>query len=118
MKTGVKHYVAAGLLLFLSTLFVPQAVSDFARSASSGQPAPSGTALMFAIGVVLILAAGGLLARGYWLTHRDRTRAPSAEDDPDEPLLRPGYQPAPKDQKPWRENPLRYRNDDGGNRRD
>ena len=117
MRTGVKHYLAAGLLLFISTLFVPQAVSNFARAASSGQPTPSGTALMFAIGMVLILTAGGLLARGYWLTHRSRARVSSTEDDPDEPLLRPGYGPAPEEQKAWRENPLRYPHDDGGNRR-
>ncbi|WP_026550726.1 hypothetical protein [Arthrobacter sp. Br18] len=116
MKTGVKYFIAGGILLFTSTLFVPGAVSDFARSAASGRQAPSGTGLLFAVGMVLILAAAALLARGYWLNHRENARRSSAGGDPDEPLLRPGYGPASEDQKPWRENPLRYR-DDGGNAR-
>ncbi|MEC5199595.1 hypothetical protein RCH21_001826 [Arthrobacter sp. PL16] len=108
MKLGIRQYLAGLVLLFVSTLFVPQAVSDFARADSTGTPAPAEAPLLLAIGLVIILAAAACIARGYWLTHR--TNAPrkvNPEDDPDEPLLRPGYGPGTPDNESWREHPLR-----------
>ncbi|MEG9249795.1 hypothetical protein V6S67_17035 [Arthrobacter sp. Soc17.1.1.1] len=117
MRTGVKQYLAGLVLLFLSTLFIPQAVSEFARADSSGRPVPADAPVLLAVGLVIVLAAAACIGWGYWLTHRrgaPRTRNP--EDDPDEPLLRPGYDPGPSAQDSWREHPLR-RPDRGGDGR-
>ncbi|MHA7240530.1 hypothetical protein [Arthrobacter sp. TMS1-12-1] len=117
MKLGVKQYLTGLVLLFVSTLFVPQAVSEFARAASTGTPAPAEAPILLAIGLLIILAAAACIARGYWLTHRSGApRTPHPEDDPDEPLLRPGYGPAPADRPDWRENPLRRRDQDSDGR--
>lgn len=108
MKLGLKQYLAGLILLFISTLFLPEAVSDFARAESNGTPVPS-TALPFLlIGIAIVLAAAACIGWGYWLvrSHRD-PRRPNPEDDPDEPLLRPGYGPAPTAQESWRQHPLR-----------
>ncbi|WP_104116043.1 hypothetical protein [Arthrobacter sp. B1805] len=108
MKLGVRQYLAGLVLLFISTLFVPQAVSDFARAESTGTPAPAEAPLLLAIGLLIILAAAACIAWGYWLTHRrGAPRKRNPEDDPDEPLMRPGYGPGPSDQDSWREHPLR-----------
>ena len=110
MKLGVKQYLAGLALLFVSTLFVPQAVSDFARAESTGTPAPAEAPLLLAIGFLIILAAAACIGWGYWLNHRTGApRRSHPEDDPDEPLLRPGYGPEPTDRGDWRENPLRRR---------
>jgi hypothetical protein len=114
MKTGVKQYIAGGVLLLVSTLFVPQGVSDFASAAGSGEPAPASAGVNLAIGILLVLSAAALLAWGYWLTHRHGAPPRGPVDDPDEPLFRPGYggQPGTAD---WREHPLRPRDGEGGN---
>ncbi|MDQ0736554.1 hypothetical protein [Arthrobacter agilis] len=108
MKVGVKQYLAGLVLLFLSTLFIPQAVSDFARTESSGGTVPAEAPVLLAVGIVIVLAAAACIGWGYWLTHR--TGAPrkrNPEDDPDEPLLRPGYAPETPERDAWREHPLR-----------
>ena len=108
MKLGTRQYLAGLVLLFLSTLFVPQAVSDFARAESTGTPAPAAAPLLLVIGLLIILAAAACIGWGYWLTHRHGApRKRNPEDDPDEPLLRPGYGPAPSERDAWREHPLR-----------
>ncbi|PPB48651.1 hypothetical protein C4K88_13055 [Arthrobacter pityocampae] len=113
MKLGVKQYLTGLALLFVSTLFVPQAVSDFARADSTGTPAPAEAPILLAIGFLIILTAAAVIGWGYWLSHRaGAPRSPHPEDDPDEPLLRPGYGPAPSDRPDWRENPLRRRDQD------
>lgn len=107
MKLGVKHYLTGLALLFISTLFVPQAVSDFARADSTGTPVPTESPVLLAIGLLIILAAAAIAGRGYYLAHRSGTaHRPSYEDDPDEPLLRPGYGPATGAQD-WKDHPLR-----------
>ncbi len=114
MKLGVKQYLAGLVLLFLSTLFVPQAVSDFARAESTGIPAPAEAPLLLAIGLLIIFSAAACIGWGYWLTHRrGAPRKPNPEDDPDEPLLRPGYASDPSGGQDWREHPLRRRDRDG-----
>lgn len=108
MKLGIKQYLAGLVLLFISTFFVPQAVSDFARAESAGTPVPEGAPLLLAIGFLIILAAAACIGWGYWLTHRTGSqRRGHAEDDPDEPLLRPGYGPGTPERDSWREHPLR-----------
>lgn len=108
MKLGTKQYLAGLVLLFVSTLFVPQAVSDFARAASTGAAVPSEAPLLLAIGLLIILAAAACIGWGYWLTHRTGApRRANPEDDPDEPMLRPGYGPPTPPQDPWRDHPLR-----------
>ncbi len=114
MRLGIKQYLAGLVLLFISTLFVPQAVSDFARADSTGTPAPEEAPLLLAIGILIILAAAACIAWGYWLTHRrGAPRKPNPEDDPDEPLLRPGYGPETPDRDSWRDHPLRRPGQDG-----
>ncbi len=116
MKLGIKQYLAGLILFFVSTLFLPGAVSDFARAESTGTPVPSTALPYLLIGLALILAAAACLGWGYWLTRRNRDpRRPHREDDPDEPLLRPGYGPPPTGQETWREHPLR-RPDQGDQR--
>jgi hypothetical protein len=112
MKLGVKQYIAGAALLLLSTLFVPQGLADFATSAGSGEPAPASAGINVAVGMLMVLAAAALLARGYWLTHRRGAPPRSPVDDPDEPLFRPGYGSGP-DTPDWREHPLRRRDGDG-----
>ena len=107
MKLGVKHYLTGLILLFISTLFVPQAVSDFAHAASTDTPVPAQSPILLAIGLAIILAAMAIIGRGYWLTHRDGAPRSGPEDDPDEPLLRPGYGPDTSRTDAWREHPLR-----------
>ncbi|KNC17211.1 hypothetical protein AC792_14820 [Arthrobacter sp. RIT-PI-e] len=107
MKLHVKHYLTGLALLFLSTLFVPQAVADFAHSASTGAPVPDRSPFLLVIGLLIILAAVAIIGRGYWLAHRNGTPRTHPEDDPDEPLLRPGYGPASSQSETWREHPLR-----------
>jgi hypothetical protein len=108
MKLGTKQYLAGLVLLFVSTLFVPQAVSDFARADSTGTPVPGAAPVLLAIGILIILAAAGCIGWGYWLTHRrGAPRKPNPEDYPDEPPLRPGYGSATPDKDAWREHPLR-----------
>ena len=115
MRTGPKHYLTGLALLFISTLFVPQSVSDFARAESTGIPAPAEAPVLLAIGLLIILAAAAIVGRGYYLTHRSGApRKPYSEDDPDEPLLRPGYGPAPSEQDAWKEHPLRRNRDSDG----
>jgi hypothetical protein len=115
MKLGVKHYLTGLGLLFVSTLFVPQAVSDFARAESTGTPAPVEAPVLLAIGLLIILVAAAIVGRGYYLAHRNgAVRSPNREDDPDEPLLRPGYGPAPAEQDAWKEHPLRRNRDSDG----
>lgn len=114
MKLGIKQYLAGLVLLFVSTLFVPQAVSDFARAESTDTPIPAEAPLLLAIGLLIILAAAACIGWGYWLTHRvGGARTANPEDDPDEPLLRPGYGADPSTEASWRENPLRRRDLDG-----
>lgn len=114
MKLGVKHYFTGLALLFISTLFVPQAVSDFARAESTGTPAPPEAPVLLAIGLLIILAAAAIAGRGYYLAHRNGVAPkPNHEDDPDEPLLRPGYGPATDDQDAWKDHPLRRPDPDG-----
>ncbi|MHA7191532.1 hypothetical protein ACX80N_14715 [Arthrobacter sp. MDT2-16] len=108
MRVGIKQYLAGLVLLFISTLFIPQAVSDFARAQSSGSPVPAGAPVLLAIGLLIVLAAAACIGWGYWLTHRTgASRRVNPEDDPDEPLLRPGYAPEPSEREGWREHPLR-----------
>lgn len=115
MKLGVKHYLTGLALLFLSTLFVPQAVSDFARAESTGTPIPAEAPVLLVIGLLIILTAAAVVGRGYYLTHRTgAVRKVNSEDDPDEPLLRPGYGPAPGDQDAWKDHPLRRNRDADG----
>jgi hypothetical protein len=113
MRTGVKQYIAGGVLLLVSTLFVPQGVSDFASAAGSGEPAPASAGVNLAIGLLLVLAAAALLAWGYWLTHRHGAASRGPVEDPDEPLFRPGYGGQPKTSD-WRDHPLRPRDGDNG----
>ncbi|MHA7262915.1 hypothetical protein ACX80W_06875 [Arthrobacter sp. TMN-37] len=113
MKTGVKQYVSGAALLLLSTLFVPQGVSEFATSAATGEPVAATAGINLAVGMLMVLAAAALLAWGYWLTHRPGAPRRGPVEDPDEPLLRPGYGGG-TDTPDWREHPLRPRDGDGG----
>jgi hypothetical protein len=113
MKIGVKQYVSGAGLLLLSTLFVPQGVSEFATSAATGEPVAPTAGLNLAVGLLMVLAAAALLAWGYWLTHRRGAPPRGPVADPDEPLLRPGYGSGPETPD-WREHPLRPRDGDGG----
>lgn len=113
MKLGVKQYLVGVVLLFVSTFFLPQGVSDFAHAASTGTPVPDLAPLFLVLGLLIVLAGLGCLARGYWLTRRPGVpRGVSSEDDPDEPLFRPGYGPATPDRDAWAEHPLRRRDGD------
>ena len=69
MTRPVKLYITGGVLLFLSTLFVPQGLSDFARASAASTPVPPFAGLYLAIGAVLILTAIALGARAYYLIH-------------------------------------------------
>ncbi len=89
MKIGVKQYVSGAGLLLLSTLFVPQGVSEFATSAATGEPVAPTAGLNLAVGLLMVLAAAALLAWGYWLTHRRGVPPRGPVADPDEPLFRP-----------------------------
>lgn len=114
MKIGVKHYLTGLVLLFISTLFVPQSVSDFARADSMGTPVPAEAPVLFAIGMLIILTAAAIVGRGYYLAHNPGTAGrPTHDDDPDEPLLRPGYGSAASEQD-WKDHPLRRRPDPDG----
>ena len=107
MKLHVKHYLTGLALLFLSTIFFPQAIADFAHAASTGAPVPGRSPILLVIGFLIILAAVSIIGWGYWLAHRDGSPRPNPEDDPDEPLLRPGYGPDSSQSDAWREHPLR-----------
>ena len=81
MKTEVKHFIAGGVLMFLSTLFIPQGISGFAGAAARGAAVPPGSGVLLAIGAVLILAAIALFARGQVLRHRARVRGSGQRED-------------------------------------
>lgn len=74
MKVGVKHFIAGGVLILLSTLFIPEGVSGFARSAAFGEPVQAISGVLLAVGAVLVVAAIALFARGHVLRYRARMR--------------------------------------------
>ncbi|WP_458116060.1 hypothetical protein [Arthrobacter sp. D2-10] len=74
MKVGVKHFIAGGVLILLSTLFIPEGMSGFARSAAFGEPVQAMSGVLLAIGAVLVVAAIALFARGHVLRYRARMR--------------------------------------------
>lgn len=75
MKNGVKHFIVGGVLIFLSTLFIPQGLSDFAGASVRGEPVDPGSPVLLAIGAVLVVTAIVLFARGNVLRYRARKRA-------------------------------------------
>ncbi|WP_299169360.1 hypothetical protein [uncultured Arthrobacter sp.] len=75
MKAEVKHFIAGGVLLLLSTLFVPQGISGFSRSAARGESVDQGSVVLLIIGAVIVVIAIALLARGHVLRYRTRARA-------------------------------------------
>ncbi len=72
MKVGIKHFIAGGALIILSTFFVPQGMSGFATAAVRGEPADPGAGVLLAIGGALVVAAIVLFARGHVLRYRSR----------------------------------------------
>jgi hypothetical protein len=81
VKTGVKHFIVGGVLIFLSTLFIPQGISDLAGSAARGEPVDPGSPVLLAIGAVLVVTAIVLFARGHVLQYRARARAAGQRQD-------------------------------------
>lgn len=75
MKDGVKHFIVGGALMLLSTFFVPQGVSGFARSAARSEPVDTGSVVLLVIGAVIVVTALVLIARGHVLRYRARARA-------------------------------------------
>lgn len=73
MKVGVKHFIAGGALILLSTLFIPEGMSGFARAAALDESVPESSGVLLAIGAVLVLSAIALFARGHVLRYRART---------------------------------------------
>lgn len=81
MKDGVKHFIVGGVLILLSTFFIPQGVSGFARSAARGEPVDAGSIVLLAIGAVIVVVALVLIARGHVLRYRARARAAGQRRD-------------------------------------
>lgn len=81
MKDGVKHFIVGGALILLSTFFVPQGMSGFARSAALGEPVDPGSGVLLAIGAVIVVSALVLIARGHVLRYRARARAAGQRRD-------------------------------------
>lgn len=117
MQKGVKLSIAGGALILLSTLFVPQGISEYARAAADGVPAPASAPVYCAIGAVLIAAAIGLLARGYVLRSRDRNtvRGYDSLEAEEATQSRPGYF---KDRPGWMDRPVNHMGDNYGHERD
>lgn len=65
MQKHVWFFTGGLVAFFLSTLFIPQGISDFARAAALNEAVPDGAGLNLGIGAVLIILAIVLLARGY-----------------------------------------------------
>jgi hypothetical protein len=74
VNVGVKHFIAGGALVLLSTLFIPEGMSGFARSAALGEPVQPVSGVLIAVGAVLVVAAIALFARGHVLRYRARIR--------------------------------------------
>lgn len=72
MKVGVKHFIAGGALIILSTFFVPQGMSGFATASLRGEPVDPVSGVLLAIGAVLVIAAVVLFGRGHVLRYRAR----------------------------------------------
>ena len=72
MKIGVKHFIAGGALILLSTFFVPQGMSGFATAAVRNEPVDRGPVALLAVGAVMVVAAIVLFARGHVLRYRAR----------------------------------------------
>ncbi|KRF08976.1 hypothetical protein ASH00_04695 [Arthrobacter sp. Soil782] len=74
VKAGVKHFIVGAALLLFSTFFIPQGMSGFARSAARSEPVDAGSIVLLIIGVVIVVAAIALIARGHMLRYRERAR--------------------------------------------
>lgn len=75
-------FVIGGLVaFFLSTLFIPQGISDFARAAARDTAVPPGAGWNLAIGALLIAIAITLLARGYILRRRNPNATRTHDED-------------------------------------
>lgn len=79
MKVGIKHFIAGGALVILSTFFVPQGISGFAAAAARNEAVQPGSGVLLAIGGVMVATAIVLFARGHVLRYRARVRSTAAE---------------------------------------
>ncbi|MHA7154329.1 hypothetical protein [Arthrobacter sp. TMN-50] len=73
MKKEVWFFIGGLVAFFLSTLFIPQGISDFARAAALEEAVPSGAGLTLGIGALLIVVAITLLATGYVIRRKSLT---------------------------------------------
>ncbi|MHA7140218.1 MULTISPECIES: hypothetical protein [unclassified Arthrobacter] len=65
MQKQVWFFIGGLVAFFLSTLFIPQGISDFARAAALNEAVPAGAGLNLGIGALLIAIAIASLATGY-----------------------------------------------------
>lgn len=73
MQKQVWFFIGGLVAFFLSTLFIPQGISDFARAAALDEAVPAGAGLNLGIGALLIAVAIALLATGYVIRRKSVT---------------------------------------------
>lgn len=118
MKKEVWLYIGGLVAFFLSTLFIPQGISDFARAAALDEAVPSGAGLNLAIGAILIATAISLLASGYVIRRKQLTTTRTyGDDDPDE-ITRQRPTLGHTNRQAWMDRPANHMGDNTGHKRD
>ncbi|GAB3533160.1 hypothetical protein GCM10027403_06610 [Arthrobacter tecti] len=117
MKIGIKHFIAGGALVILSTFFVPQGISGFATAAARNEPVHPGSGVLLAVGAVMVVLAIALFARGHMLRYRHRRSVQTWEtrEEVDPTASRPGHF---SDRPGWWDRPANHMGDNTGHKRD
>lgn len=117
MLVGVKHFIAGGALVILSTFFVPQGISGYAKAAARDVPVPEGSGVLLAIGAVMVVAAIVLFARGHVLRYRYRNTVQTHEtrENEDPTASRPGVL---SNRPVWMDRPINHLGENTGRKRD
>ncbi|WP_026552625.1 hypothetical protein [Arthrobacter sp. H20] len=118
MKKEIWLYVGGLVAFFLSTLFIPQGISDFARAAALEEAVPSGAGLNLGVGALLVAVAISLLASGYVIRRKQlKTTRSYGSDDPDEiTQQRPTF--GHTNRPAWMDRPGGHMGDNTGDKRD